>query len=269
MSFNAETLLYYIDARLMRADEHLDELRRDVESLAKTNRIGILAELNVDRTEASLYLDFRKPYPFGRWAAIVGDFVHCLRAALDNTVYAIALTKAESFPPPDHHSLAFPIKKPKEDWGKVKWRIRYLPEGAQGIIQSAQPCDGGNELLCLLGAISNTDKHKLAWIAPGTVAGKPSVEFLKPPDGRLLNVRTPSGPIAGNAPAVILKFSEPQTSNPHVDIHLPLTIVVNQAGEWRDVFRTFGEMKQTVESIIDQLRPFIHGLPPAPYTVVG
>ena len=140
-----EVLTEFIEARIARAGNHLDELRRDVETLQETDRARITLDRNPDKTQVLINLVYRRPHPNRGWGVIIGDFVHCLRSALNNTVYSIGLTNADRFPPPDDWLLGFPIADTKDDWRKTRSAIRTLPENARAIIQSAQPCEGDEE----------------------------------------------------------------------------------------------------------------------------
>jgi hypothetical protein len=249
-------LLELIEARLARADEHLEELNRDVASVLENHRAHVRLQLNADKTQALLYVVYGSPHPGGRWGAIIGDFTHCLRSALDNTVYAVAFSCAGGCVPPEHNRLCFPIADTNADWQKVKSRIRTLPSPVQTIIETVQPCYGGNPILSTLGHFNDVDKHRLPIIGIGAVGDATATcRNVSPGATMLFGIAT--GPVTDDQPLASVTFLGPQTAEPDMDFALALQIFVRDRTEWRTATKLMQEMRLETDSIISQLRPFI------------
>ena len=58
-SGDGSDLREFIQARLNRADEHIEELKRDFESLQETDRQRIVPEMSADMTEISIHVLYR------------------------------------------------------------------------------------------------------------------------------------------------------------------------------------------------------------------
>jgi hypothetical protein len=259
MESDCQVLKEFIQARMDRAREHLDELRRDVQSLQETDRARIVTQLGTDKTQVAINLVYRRPHPNRRWGALVGDFAHCIRSALDNTVYAIALTNADTLPPADDRILCFPIADTNDDWRRVKRSVRSLPSAVRAVIEAAQPCRGGNAVLSVLGSLNDMDKHRVPTAIAGSLA-KAETVFHKPPQGEIVKVLALDGPAVTEAPLVVVSFSEPQTAKPDVTLKLASTIFLAQPsgpGGWIEAFKTLEQIEAEAKAVIDTLMPFI------------
>lgn len=96
--------------------------------------------------------------PNREWGVLIGEIVHNLRSALEQTAYA-----ASSKPSRD---TGFPICKTKEQWDKWSSAMVFgIPKKAVTIIKQAQPYhwgeDAGLHELWLLERMWNHDKHRL------------------------------------------------------------------------------------------------------------
>jgi hypothetical protein len=96
---------------------------------------------------------------------IMAEFVDSFET-LSQVGPAVTIFGSARLPPSDRR-LAFPIADTEDDWEREKSRIRSLPDGARTVIESAQPCFGGNPVLSVLGRLNNQDKHRLPVAAAG------------------------------------------------------------------------------------------------------
>ena len=69
--------------RLARADEHLAELRREMDDYFATTEYGFVGEYRGPQREYVYWVHLPPAWP-ARWGLLVSDFAHQLRATLDN-----------------------------------------------------------------------------------------------------------------------------------------------------------------------------------------
>jgi hypothetical protein len=122
--------------KTVRAKEHLDELREKLKVFRESNPGSIRRE--EDAKNGLYVLRFEiKDIP-DRIPLIVGDFLYCLRCALDQLVWALA-KRVGTYP----HGTQFPIFKvanPK----RFSEYTSGVPTEAVSIIESLQPYNAGN-----------------------------------------------------------------------------------------------------------------------------
>lgn len=102
--------------KFARAQEHFDSLKREVDAFLEPDAHRTRSEPNSDFTEYRFFVEFNEPLPLVRWGLIFGDGVHCLRSALDHSVYAIGVIESGTDPPPDERILMFPITADQAAW---------------------------------------------------------------------------------------------------------------------------------------------------------
>lgn len=261
-----QTLIDFIQARLDRADEHLQELKTDVRSVWENDRARIVSKFNPERTQRELHIFYRRPDPRLRWATILSDYVHELRAALNNAVYAVALMTAPVLPLDAKvgQVLAFPIADEPSDWkGRGGLRtIQSLPDDVVALITATQPCNGGNAILSMLGGLSNMDKHKLPIIIDGVLSQIDLTSLFRARVGRILSVRALVGPNISGAPLVALTYEGPQPADGEMKFDISFRIFILHGNAWVSVLDAMQETSREVGRIIELLKPYIAG--PAP-----
>jgi hypothetical protein len=165
-----------VEAKLMRAQEHFECLRRDVTEKVRTCTYSIRHVRNNDSTDLSLRIQTNGfGFPFLWWSLIVGDFVNNLRSALDHLIYLIAVYESGQDPPPKKSKLAFIIE---DQWDDFKRRAEScmgdLSTKAWTAVESVQPYHRVNlyipSPLSILKDFSNTDKHRTIRLAAVTPA---------------------------------------------------------------------------------------------------
>jgi hypothetical protein len=143
-----------------RAHVHLTALKAELEAFAESNPYTLAGE---DDLEHGTYvIRFQMAEVPDLIPLIVGDFLYCLRSALDQTVWYLAKIGT---PNPQH--TQFPIIEVEHlSRRRFKHQTAGVPTDAVAIIKSLQPYLGGNEatvwshLLWRLDRLCNIDKHR-------------------------------------------------------------------------------------------------------------
>jgi hypothetical protein len=144
-----------------RAKEHLDALHRGIDAFKKSDPCTVRPEYDSEGRHKTLRITL-EAVP-DRVCMIVGDFVTCLRAALDQLAWQLALLTT---PTPRVKTNQFPIFDHMNGDNPRRYRlaVRDIPPRAETIIASLQPHLRGNAFpddhLWRLNALCNTDKHR-------------------------------------------------------------------------------------------------------------
>jgi hypothetical protein len=144
-----------------RAKKHLDTLEPLVKRFEESQPYKIFQEVNAEAGEYILHVLMPEIQP-PDLALIAGDFVNCLRSALDQLTWQLALltTKKPS------SEIQFPIiEKDSPDAQARIARITFgIPDEAITVMKSLQPYKGGNAYrsnpLWILNKLWNIDKHR-------------------------------------------------------------------------------------------------------------
>lgn len=143
-----------------RAKVHLDALSEAIESWRKNHADSLTPHDDLERGE--YVVEIRPPDPDVKIALIAGDFVCCLRSALDHLAWQLAATVTPD--PPKR--ICFPIYGENtidNQYAFVK-STHGIPEEAIVTIRSLQPYQGGDtykrKYLWILHALWNIDKHR-------------------------------------------------------------------------------------------------------------
>ena len=151
-------------AKFSRAQEHFTHLQQLVTAFFAPKPYRIRTESNDDLTEHRFYVEFDTPVPETEWGLIFGDGVHCLRSALDHTVYAVAVKESGTDPPPAWRELMFPITEDVSKWKGQERRIKTLGGPVRAVLKTLQPHGSQDEFfLRPLGGLQefdNADKHR-------------------------------------------------------------------------------------------------------------
>jgi len=215
-------------AKIQRSREHLNALYRSIKRWddAKTYAYSLEPDPE-DRARWLVRLSMPDPPDVTRWALIFGDLLSCCRAALDHTVYALAVAHNRTDPPPDADRLQYPIcdTKPAFWSAREQRRIAALSPAMRAEIYRSQPCVGEHgtrePALNLLRTLNNADKHKLLHIA-ALVPQRYEGDFDPPIRGECRGILS-QGPTEDGAVVLTLEFSEPQD---RVQMGLMLTLFI-------------------------------------------
>jgi hypothetical protein len=146
--------------KTVRAKEHLDDIRERLRVFRESDPCSFRRE---DDFENGLHIiRFKFKNVPDKIALVVGDFLYCLRSALDQLVWALALRKQVGTYP---RGTQFPIFK-EANRQKFESYTSGVPTEAIAIIESFQPYRGRDtaaresHLLWRLNLLCNIDKHR-------------------------------------------------------------------------------------------------------------
>jgi hypothetical protein len=148
-------------AKLLRANEHLDRLERDSWEFLESEPYRFVGKREAHEYVIRLQVLAEPPISL---AVTVGDVLFDLRSALDHLVWQLALLKQK---PPV--GTEFPIFKDEGKFlrtgrGGGLYKVRGLLPEHQTIIQSLQPYTRGEDAmsdpLWVLHELTNADKHR-------------------------------------------------------------------------------------------------------------
>lgn len=114
----------------------------------------------------------REPAPPSLGLAF-GDWVFCVRAALDNGLYAFAAAVSGQDPPPGADRLQFPITTSAEEFRKQRWRLSSLPADVITKLEGVQPYQSPygpeSNYLYWVNDLARTDRHRTLHVGLGTI----------------------------------------------------------------------------------------------------
>jgi hypothetical protein len=147
--------------KMQRANEHLQELDREISLYQAAHTYSVTKELNGDKTS---YIYRIKPnvLPSLRIGTIIGDIIHNMRSALDHLAWQLALLAT----PTPYEYTAFPIYKDgtNKHIKDARRMLRDVPTEALDLIERLQPYHAGDTAdkhpLWILHALWNLDKHR-------------------------------------------------------------------------------------------------------------
>jgi hypothetical protein len=157
-----------MNLKLHRCHDYRAELTQAVQSFTGEAGHGLEIRSNDVMTEWQLVPRFASHPDTDRWAIIFGDYVHCLRSALDHLVYAFAAASAAPNPPLRQRSVMMPLKTSPGEYKRVLRRLEDLDDITRARIESLQPYDDRptHKLLWMLEELDVRDKHRLISIVP-------------------------------------------------------------------------------------------------------
>jgi hypothetical protein len=157
----AEELRYAPDLKINRATHHLSNLKGKIETFLAQNpfKLMIRYKRKAGRVEAFSKADIPIPPCF---ALIIGDAVHNLRAALDLTIYPMAVDRS---PSPDRIEFPFPGKPNGLDGALNSSQTIFAGTKVVETIRRFQPYPGGHPILYNIHSLDARDKHRLLILA--------------------------------------------------------------------------------------------------------
>ena len=107
-------------------------------------------------------------------ALIFSEWLANLRAALDNALFAWAVSLSGQNPPPDAALLQFPIFASEPEFRRASRRLKSLPEWVIGQLEKSQPYHSPygpeSNLFYWLNELSRVDRHRSLHVSLGRVA---------------------------------------------------------------------------------------------------
>lgn len=139
-------------SRLARADEHVEEVQREIEEFIGRNPYRVVGKLQphpfIPKMINYIVKGEQVEAPPARLGDVIGDAVENLRSCLDLIAYRLAGHVGEpprgtEFPvfwSPDNYRAVHPNGAPKA--GSGLYKVRGMPSAAQAVIQGLQPYNG-------------------------------------------------------------------------------------------------------------------------------
>ena len=156
-----------IHAKLLRADQQIEEIVDEADTLCKKVKQGIVREVCEHNEQVWIYRNETPDAPV-RWSILIGEILYNLRSALDQLVWQLVLENQQT---PGRHN-EFPITQDDKQWQQESIRtLRGVSQRHQAMIGYLQPFTGGIYLpfdvsrLKVLDGLSNIEKHRHLVIA--------------------------------------------------------------------------------------------------------
>lgn len=153
--------------KVVRAQEHLDVLKSEIRYYAHTHPYEIVAEPRDKIWHIEVTITSPPP---PRLSLIIGDCVGNLRAALDHITWQLAARYAGRRLVVGKDTIYVPLCDEPSRYGKSAKRFAEaytIPTDALTHMEAVQPYQAGYELLRLLRAVTNQDKHRLLLLTTG------------------------------------------------------------------------------------------------------
>jgi hypothetical protein len=139
------------------AEKRLEELYWEIENFRQRNPYKKLIEPDSDQPENLVHkMVFTDEIPDST-LNLTAEIVNCLRTALDNAIFDVALATGKTAP----RNAAFPFAGTIQDMPNALGRCKDVPSPVHSLCCGLQPYEGGNEALWALNKLSNTDKHQI------------------------------------------------------------------------------------------------------------
>ncbi len=153
-----------VSVKLDRAHEHLEALDSELSTFFEANPYRTLAKLNPHTGEYVMRLRVRKEPP-PRWGAIVGDFIHNSRSALDHVAWKLVEHGPHGLPSDEEtrRQISYPVAfRDTQFRGSVT--VQRVGQGARDVMEQIQPYKRADRPeihpLAVLNELWNFDKHR-------------------------------------------------------------------------------------------------------------
>ena len=233
-----------IKAKIIRANKHIDNLDRKIESILDEPH-SLRKEYDAETRQLSIVSNGDIELPV-EWSIIAGEAVHQLRSSLDHLVHALVVSEGRVKPTV---RTQFPILD-SEDNRKFRDRTEGISSTAAAIIESLQPYHPSwthrlhEHPLCILRDLSNTDKHRNIVMVQVDVKAD---DILMPNDAFGVTVYW-------NTAKTDAKHLSFYTDNPEMDVEAQILRQVSFpqicAGHHKPVIPTLVELSGYVDAIV-------------------
>lgn len=149
-------------ARLQRCEDHFNSFRTVWDEHLADQPHSVKVE--VDKAGNGSIVLVRHKEPPITLSLFLGEFLYELRAALDNTLYAVAIIDSGENPPPKAGSLEWPICHDEKAWKNQRQRrLSALSNELQDALYRIQPFNAESpawNCLAILNDMARTDRHR-------------------------------------------------------------------------------------------------------------
>jgi len=224
-----------VDAKLSRAQEHLNALEAAVADHIASTKRKIILKLNQDQSLVSLMTWVDDPYPPIRISAIVGDCLFNSRGALDNLICGLVRVGR---PATTCRDLGFPILTDPDRWDSSSRKLRGIPDDAKKLVKAVQPFNRPPnsvkiDPLYILNTLRNRDTHQASQLVTGYST---NTRFaVSTNDGRVVLV-TSDQPMFGEGSQSIPLAIPPASVTPQARVEAAGNAVIafRDDGPWGD-----------------------------------
>lgn len=154
-----------VEARLDRCVEHFEAFRMAWEEHLNTKPHTVGVEVDPDGNGRIVFTRLSEP-PI-ELSLILGEYLYELRAALDNTLYAVAVLDSGVNPPPKASSLEWPICVDERAWqAHRRRRLDTLSVEIQDALHAIQPFQAKYptwNCLRILNDMARADRHRTVY----------------------------------------------------------------------------------------------------------
>jgi hypothetical protein len=255
--------------KMVRADEHLEVLIREVRRFKESKPYRVIHEIDPQTGERLIHaVPLRDPDP--ELSLVLGDLVHNLSAALDHAVFGLSVYEAgRPLNRPEMESIGFPISVDELAFAKAaSTKLRFLDDGPRSVIEAAQPFHHAskaaslNHPLAVLHEMWNADKHRTLLL----VTGQPELFGIGMNTEVAEGVHRFTGPRAEFGTLVsrlALDAGQEDTREPYFEVKVllpPNGPVRSPIAAVSSLESLATSMSRTVRSVLEHLQTYVIGV---------
>src|ERR1700730_8566056 len=126
--------------RLRRAKVHRENIAVLWNRAGKAEELyNVVVDMDDDGAGCIWLKPIHQPELINALSLELGEMLYQLRAALDGCIYQAAIFENKQNPPPDEHSLEFPVCISSKDFENQTFKIRPLSQERRDIVEFVQP----------------------------------------------------------------------------------------------------------------------------------
>lgn len=150
----------HIALKLDRAKYHLSELEKELNEFLKQKPFKVAVKIDEQSRKPIYYVESVEPVP-DNISVIAGDCFQNLMTALDHLAYQLVCSDTNDNPPKPN-GIYFPVAKDQQSYEDNKLRkMQGASQATLSAIDSIKPYKGGNDIISILHALNNVEKHRL------------------------------------------------------------------------------------------------------------
>lgn len=242
--------------KLQRAEEHFGQLRLEQLTFLSRNPYRILREHDLGKGEPH-YLWRAKIVehpPYEKWASLIGECAHSLRAALEHTAYSLVNTPAFVT-----EKTAFPILDDRSKWASS--HPKDLPGVTPQVlaeVENVQPYNRwkNQDPLWIVHMLDIIDKHRRLHLVDATVQGT----YWKARHGILTPIEGGIGPFKDGA--VVGRFKlEPDPPDTRMEMETQFEFGIalgkGEPGEGQPALSVLEYLRSYVGGVVARFEQFL------------
>jgi hypothetical protein len=257
----------HVTLKLQRAQEHIEELGREVASFYATCPYRVAHRRDPVSKRLTYYVASVTAVP-EHLALIAGDVIQNLMSALDHLAFQLVCADT-SDQPPNPRWIYFPIADTQRDYDEKKaGKMNGASSETMSAIDALAPFRNGSTALWKLYRLNNIDKHRLLLTAGSQAAGIHLGQMMAP----LLKGTFPFPPEVVNAFTAMNQFVMPANrgfpltagdelyhtapdEQPNESLPFRFAVALNEPGvvEGEHLLTTMADLSQAVKQAVDSL----------------